>query len=263
MGSATTQALTTVKREIDRTTGGTLAAARQLFDAVDAINATPALRGELSHAGISAEQRRALVQRLFADRVAPQVATILTAAAGERWSNEREFSVGLQEIGVRAVAHFTAPNERLGQELQEFLQVVTANPELELSLGSRLGSSDAKAALVRRLFGGRLSDAAITILEHLVAHPGGRRVRRLVDWATAIVADQADRQVATVQVAKPLASEQLRKLQLGLRKRFGRPVAINQVVDPAIIGGLRVQLGDDVIDDSIQAKLSHLRRQFA
>lgn len=263
MGSATKQALIAVKREIDRTAGASLSSARQLFEAVDVILTSAPLRGELSDAGIDADRKRALVERVFGVRVAPEAIAVLQAAAAQRWSNETEFATGLQEIGVRAVAQFTAPNEALGQELQQFLRVVTANPELELTLGSKLANGAAKAGLVRKLFGSRVSDSALVILEHLVAEPGGRRVRRLVDWATAIVADQANRQVATVQVAKPLGADQLTKLQLGLSRRFGRPVTVNEVVDPAIVGGLRVQLGDDVIDDSVSAKLGHLRRQFA
>lgn len=263
MGSATKQALIAVKRDIDRTADGSLESAGQLFAAIDAVLGSAPLRGELADAGNTADRKRALLERVFAGRVAPSALAILQSAAAQRWSNEREFATGLQEIGVRAVAHFTAPNEGLGQELQQFLRVVTSNPELELTLGSKLADPEAKRALVRKLFGGRLSAPALLVLERLVATPGGRRVRRIVDWATGIVADQANRQVATVQVAKPLGAEQLAKLQLGLSRRFGRPVAVNEVVDPAIVGGLRVQLGDDVIDDSVQAKLGHLRRQFA
>src|SRR5690606_556188 len=156
---------------------------------------------------------------------------------------------------VRAVSQGSGAHDAIGRELQAFLEVVSANPELELTLGSKLSDSAGKRQIVDRLFGARLGEATLTIVRHLVAIPSGRRIRRLITWAQAIVADQANRQVATVTVASTMSESQLTRLRAGLSTHFGRPVAITQVIDPAVIGGLRVQLGDDVIDDTVQSKL--------
>ena len=63
--------------------------------------------------------------------------------------------------------------------------------------------------------------------------------------------------------AAPIATEQLTRLQNGVAKSYGRDVKLNLVIDPTIIGGLRVQLGDDVIDGTVSRKLSDLRLQLA
>lgn len=263
MGSATTHALRTLKGEIDRTHGASLGTAAQLFDAAATIVRQPQLRAALADASIDAGAKRSLVERLFAGRADAQAVDLLSSAAAQRWSNESEFALGLQELAIRATAQFSGETERIGQELAAFLDVVSQHHELELTLGSKLGEAAAKEQLVDRLFGGRLGGSTMLILRHLVVLPSGRRIRRLVSWAQNIVADQASRQVATVTVAKPIDEGQLQRLQQGLARRFGRAVAVAQVVDPSIIGGLRVQLGDDVIDDTVQSKLSHLSRQFA
>lgn len=263
MGSATKLALRTLKGDIDRTQGASTGTAAQLFDAASVVLQQPQLRATLADAAGDANAKRSLVEKLFGGRVDAQAVELLQAAAAQRWSSESEFALGLQEIAVRAAAQFSGEHERIGQELQGFLDVVSQHPELELTLGSKLGDAQGKQQLIDRLFGGRLSEPTLVTLRHLIAQPAGRRIRRLVTWAQALVADQANRQVATVTVAKPIDDSQVQRLQAGLARRFGRPVSIAQVVDPAVIGGLRVQLGDDVIDDTVQSKLGHLRRQFA
>jgi F-type H+-transporting ATPase subunit delta len=77
------------------------------------------------------------------------------------------------------------------------------------------------------------------------------------------VADQAGRRVATVTVARALPEAQLERLRLALAKRFGRDVAVNQVIDQSVVGGMRVEFGDEVIDDTAAARLKNLRLQLA
>lgn len=263
MGSASKQALARVKGTIDRTHGASLASGTALFDAANAIGRSAQLRAALSDAGASAEAKRALVRRLFGGRLDGSAAAVLDEAVGQRWSDEREFALGLQELAIRAVAQFTGRHEQIARELRSFLDVVAGSSELELTLGAKLGEPQAKAALVDRLFGGRLDEATLEILRRLVVAPHGRRLRRVVAQAVETVADQASRQLAVVTVARPLAESQLTRLQLLLARRFGRPVAVSQLVDPAVLGGLRVQLGDEVIDDTVAGRLGDLRRQFA
>lgn len=262
MGSATKHALRTLKGEVDRTAEASLETGAQLFDAVDVIVQQPQLRSALADASAEPAAKRGLVQRVFG-RTDARVVSLLASASAQRWSNEAEFALGLQELAVRAVSQFSYSHETIRQELQGFLDIVSSYPDLELTLGSKLSDANGKRRLLDRVFGGKVSEPTLIILRHLVALPSGRRIRRLVSWAQDIVADQANRQVATVTVAKPIDEGQLQRLQSGLARHFGRPVAIAQVVDPTVIGGLRVQFGDDVIDGTVQSKLSHLQRQFA
>ena len=89
------------------------------------------------------------------------------------------------------------------------------------------------------------------------------RVRALLRRAERIVADQRARIVATVYAATPLRDDQQVRLQNSLSARYGSAVTLNTVIDPTVLGGLRVQVADDVIDASVSARLADLRQRIA
>jgi F-type H+-transporting ATPase subunit delta len=93
---------------------------------------------------------------------------------------------------------------------------------------------------------------------------------RRVDEAGAIedefqrLADEAAGRVrATVTTAIELASADRDRVQRELSKRLGKEVRLTVVVDPRIIGGLKLQYGDRVVDASVATKLQQLRRRLA
>jgi F-type H+-transporting ATPase subunit delta len=69
--------------------------------------------------------------------------------------------------------------------------------------------------------------------------------------------------VATITTAAPLASAQLERLRSKLSQSYGRELMVNQVVDAAVLGGVKVQIGDDIIDGSVLTRLQDLRLQLA
>ena len=93
--------------------------------------------------------------------------------------------------------------------------------------------------------------------------PRGRRIGELLSTAADIVADEAGLAVATVITASPLTTAQLDRLRAGLAKSYGRDLKLNVRLDPSIIGGVRVQIGDDVIDGTVATRLTDLRLQLA
>src|SRR5690606_8327866 len=137
------------------------------------------------------------------------------------------------------------------------------NPELELALGSRLGDADAKAGLFEKVFGGSTSEATNVIVSSLVRQPRERRIRQPLSDAMRTVSDQRGKTVATVISATSLSAEQSTRLAAALASKYGRDVTLNPVLDPTVVGGLRVQITDDVIDGSIAGRLADLRQRLA
>ncbi|GAP57817.1 ATP synthase subunit delta [Arthrobacter sp. Hiyo1] len=60
-----------------------------------------------------------------------------------------------------------------------------------------------------------------------------------------------------------MTDAQASRLQAGLDALYGRELKVNVSVDPTLIGGIRVQVADEVVDASVVARLSELRRQLA
>ncbi len=71
-----------------------------------------------------------------------------------------------------------------------------------------------------------------------------------------IVADHRGEVTAKVTSAHPLTAEQVKALTANLKSRVGRDVTVAATVDPAILGGLVVQLGSQLIDGSIRTRLN-------
>jgi F-type H+-transporting ATPase subunit delta len=85
----------------------------------------------------------------------------------------------------------------------------------------------------------------------------------LVARFAELAAKRQQRWIATVTVARPLTDAQLSRLQSGLNSLYGRELKINVKLDPLLIGGIRVQVGDEVLDASVLTRLGELQRQLA
>lgn len=262
MGSATTQARTATTEALTATSGVDLDVARELFAAVGAVSGSAQLSGALSDSSAPAAARGALVTAVFGGTYREVTVALLRSAAEQRWSNAAEFVDGLEELAVRAAA-VAEPSADIEGELFQFSRTVASNGELELALGGRLGDASAKGSLVSTLLDGRAGAATALIVSSLVQNAHGRRVRALLRRASAIVADQRSSIVATVYAAAPLSAEQRTRLENALSTRYGSAVTLNTVIDPTVVGGLRVQVADDVIDASVSARLADLRQRIA
>lgn len=261
MGSATAQALVASSSALTTAQGITLDVAGELFSATRLIGESTALSGALADPAAPIEARAALVSRVFAGAAAP-VRSVLTAAVSQRWSSAADLVDGVEELAVRATA-IAAPDADIEGELFSVSRLIADNADLELALGSRLGGGEGKAALVQKLLADRVHPATSLIVTSLVRQPRGRRVRRLLNRAMRIVSAQRDRIVATVRTSAPLSAPQRDRLRAVLTGRYGRQIALNEVLDPSVVGGLRVQVADDVIDGSIAARLADLRHKLA
>ena len=187
---------------------------------------------------------------------------VLTAAVRERWSSAADLVDAIEELAIRAAAK-AEPSDDVAGELFDISRIVSGSPELELTLGSTLGDPAAKAAMVEKLLDGQASGAATLIVTELVHALRGRRVRGVLSDAIDVVAKQAGRTVATVTTARPLGSAQSERLRASLARTYGGDIALNQIIDAGVVGGIRVQIADDLIDGSLSTRLNDLRQKLA
>ena len=263
MGSATTQALTATAAALSAASGVDLDVAGELFAASRAVGDSSQLSGALADSAASPVARKKVITDVFAPVLKPTTVSLLTSVVEQRWSSASDLVEGIEELAIRSAA-IAAPEADLEGELFRFGRTVAQNPELELALGSRLGGdTSAKGALVERLIGGRASAATTLVVSSLVQQARERRVRELLLRATDLVGEQRGLTVATVTSAVVLSDAQIERLASTLSQRYDSTVSINTVVDPAVVGGLRVQIADDVIDASVSSRLADLRQRLA
>ena len=89
-----------------------------------------------------------------------------------------------------------------------------------------------------------------------------RTVALTLDSYLRLAAQERSRAIAVVTVARPLTAEQTDRLRAALSKQVGREVSLQVTVDPAVIGGVRVQLGDEVIEGTVAGRLDAAERQL-
>ncbi len=240
-----------------------LATGENLFDAGRVIGDSSQLLAALGDASAETSQKVALVRAIFGATLTPAALELLLSVAAGRWSSQQDLLAAIEELALRVSADSAAPDVSIRSELFLFGAAVSSDAELELALTSKLGKSSAKVGLIQALLSGKVSPQTLAIVRHLVQQPRGRRIGELLTDAATIVADQADSIIATVTVAAALQPGQRDRLAATLSTRYGRKVALNEVIDASVVGGLKVQIGDDVIDGSVATRLKDLRLQLA
>jgi F-type H+-transporting ATPase subunit delta len=262
MGSATREAIGAAVAALTAQGGVDLATGEQLLAASLVLDGAPHLRAALSDDTAEVADRVSIVGAVFG-KYNSATKAVLETLATQRWSTEEDLVAGVEQIGIRALAVSAPKSVSIDDELFAFSSAVTSNSELELALGSKLVSTEGKISLVSSLVEGKASAQTVAILKALVAQPRGRRIAELIRYAATIVAEESGHAIATITVAAPLTAAQTTRLADALSAQYDSSIRINQIVDPTILGGMRVQIGDKVIDGSIASRIADLRLRLA
>jgi F-type H+-transporting ATPase subunit delta len=102
---------------------------------------------------------------------------------------------------------------------------------------------------------------ARSVVQQIVASKPRGYLATLSLFRRLIQLDQA-RHTANVESAQPLAADQQSNVQATLTRAYGPALSASFTDNPALIGGLRIQVGSDVYDGSIRARLAALERSF-
>jgi F-type H+-transporting ATPase subunit delta len=262
VGSASRESLERAKAALADASGVTLAVGDQLLEAGRIVEHTPQLRSVLADPSYEPQQKAGLIRTVFA-AMQPTAVELLSGIAASRWSTPGELLEGIEEIGVRAVARSHGHDGAIESELFTFAAAIQSDAELEIALGSKLGDTSGRVGIVDRLLEGKANDATLVLARYSVQAQRGRRIGVLIERIADIVADDGDSIVAEVTAAVPPTEAQLTTLHSVIAAKYGRAARFNLSIDPELVGGLRVQVGDEVIDGSIAGRLSDLRLRLA
>jgi F-type H+-transporting ATPase subunit delta len=263
MSVPTDARLSSLDRMLDESAVGDNFAAG-MFAVVDALDSSPILRRAVTDPGTPEGARRALVHGLFDQRVDQAVADLVAEAATMRWTSGRTFAAALERQAVRAqliAADRSGELEDTEDQLFRFARLVESNPDLRNVLADRAIEPSRRQEIVEGLLTGRATGATIALGKRAVA-ARERTFANTIEGYVTVAAAQRNRVVATVRVAKPLSAEQRSRLRAALSRQVGHEVAIQEVIDPEILGGVRVELGDEVFEGTVSGRLEAARRLF-
>ena len=145
-------------------------------------------------------------------------------------------------------------------ELQEIVEMARRDRMFDEFLRSRIVGAEEKEKTLRRIFGdGRVSDLALRFL--LVANRKDR-LGHLEDIANAYTRlwwDRTNRVEVEVFTAEPLDEGQAEQIRARVGQTLGKEPILRNTIDPEMIGGLKLRIGDRMIDASVATRLSRIR----
>jgi F-type H+-transporting ATPase subunit delta len=268
MAGASSDSLAAARRDLDPVlVSGGASLAAELFSALQAVDSSAPLRRALTDPSWSVERRTGVVGSLFGGKVSEGALSVLNNLAGHKWSTARGFGDALEQLATTAVAA-SAEREglaglgRLSDELLSFNRAVEESHDLQRALTDPQAPAVAKGNLAERLLGNGSSEAKL-LVRQAVESPRGHKPVNLIRGFVDAVAQRQKQWIAEVTVARPLAPGQQDRLAAGLKGLFGRDLKLDVAVDPELVGGIRVQVGDDVVDSTLQSRLHDLQRKMA
>ena len=236
-----------------------------LFAVVDVLDSAPSLRRMLTNPSSANEAKEGLVGSLFTDKIGEPALKALTTATAGRWNSARDLAHALEAAGVEA--HLTGAEqagelEEAEDELFRFGRLVHGDPALRTVLSDRAMPVARKRELVSSLLEGKVRSSTLSLVGQAVA-ARQRPFELTLDDFVQVAAGRRDQLVATVRAAYDLDETERSRLASALQGIYGKAVHVNVIVEPALLGGATIEIGDEVIDSSVAGRLEHARRKMA
>lgn len=243
---------------------GGIAVAEGLLVAADACGSSAALATALTDAGLEPAVRAGIATDLLGPAVNPAALPTLQWAVAQRWSRAGDLVPAL-EAAAATQAFIVAEGEERITAVEDgifaFERAVAANGDLQLALNDPALTPAQRVAIARDLLTPRFDPIATMLICHAVGHTSER-----LDWVLTelleLAAQSRGRVLAEVTTALPLTDTERERLGAALMRIYRRPVQIQAIIDPSVIGGVRVSVGDELIDGTLAARREALARSL-
>jgi F-type H+-transporting ATPase subunit delta len=238
----------------------------ELFAIARLLDAEHGLRRTLTDPSREADAKAGLIRSLLDGKVSAATLDLVASLVSARWSAPRDLADAAEELGVKALAiaaEDAGQLDDLEDDLFRFGRVVAAQPELRFALSDPYLPADRKRDLVAALLDGKVGPSAERLITEAAIQPRGRSLEASLDAYARLAAERRQRLVAEVRVASALTKRQQDRLAAALADLYGHQVHLNIVLDPQVLGGMSVQVGDEFIDASVASRLADLRRRLA
>jgi F-type H+-transporting ATPase subunit delta len=270
MQAASRESLAGATERLDQVVAGADAAGLrrlgdELFAVLGVLQRERVLRRHLTDPGNPAPAREQVVRALFGGKVSDPAVTVVAGLATSRWSASSDLLEAVETLARRVVftlAERDGVLEDVEDELFRFSRILTAEPRLSQLLADQATPADGRVELLDGLIDGKVTPVTRQLLEQTVREPRARSLELVVGKLAELAAAMRSRSVAQVTAAAPLTDEQESRLAQTLSGIFGRAVSVQVELDPELLGGLVIRVGDEVIDGSVAARLAKARQQL-
>jgi F-type H+-transporting ATPase subunit delta len=202
---------------------------------------------------------------LLSGRVSEATLDLVETAARQRWSRPLDLVEATETLATDAAldaADTRGELDGVEDELFRFGRIVAGDAELSRILSDRTAPADGKTALLDRLLAGRVSPiTAMLLRNHLTGRAIGN-AENVIERLSEAASTRRGQSVAHVTTAVALTDAQERRLTELLSRLYHRPIGLQVTVDPSVLGGLVIRVGDEVINGSIAHRLEAAGRRL-
>jgi F-type H+-transporting ATPase subunit delta len=240
--------------------------ASELYAVADLLVAQPRLRRTVADPATDAAGRSALVRSLLSGKVSEPATDLAATVVEQRWSSAWDLTDSFELLGddtLLAGAQQQGDLDTVEDELFRFERIVAGSGQLASAMDEAAAPAERRVQLVRTLLGGKANPITVELVAHAVASGRKRSVELAVEELLTASAERQNRAVARVISASVMSDEQIARLSATLTTMYGRPISVRTAIDPDVMGGLVVRVGDEVIDGSVATKLAAARAALA
>lgn len=150
--------------------------------------------------------------------------------------------------------------EQVVNELEAIVgEVLTLDSRLQQILASVLIAAEEKASMLDRLFGGKVSTTTLNLLKVMARHKRLNLLRDVAKVSRKLWQDRSGRIPVELETANPLDATLEKEILVAFGDVLGADPIVTQRVNPDLIAGFVVRIGDRVYDGSVQTRLEKMR----
>jgi F-type H+-transporting ATPase subunit delta len=263
MRAASREVVKDLTDEFDRLTAdldedGLRALAGELADVVAVLTREHVLRKHLGEPSDDADAKKRLVDAVFGSTRDDTKALLHTAATG-RWSQTSDLTQAIERLArfaLLVVADRASTIDDVEDELFRLGRLLVAQPRLSALLSDQNAPVEGRLGLLDSVIGGKVDPTTKALVEQSVRLLRGQAAASAVSDLAELAAARRGETVAHVIAAVEPSDSQRERIAQVLGRIYGREISTQIEVDPELLGGLRVAIGDEVIDADVATKLA-------
>ncbi len=244
---------------------GSQDASEGLYAVAALLDREPSLRRALTDPASTPASRRDLVDALLGGQLAPLPLGIFRDLAADRWNAADDLRHAVEVLAATAAmtqAEGEGVLDEVEDELFRFGRLLDREPTLRGALTDPGLPAERKNALLDDLLGSRAQAITLRLVRVAVTRPRTGSLEHALEGLSELAARRRQRYVAHVRVARPLDADQQQRLTASLARIYGREIQLQVDVDPDVLGGVEVRVGDEVLNGTVARRLEDARRRL-